>query len=223
MIKAVVFDMDGIMFDTERLGQQAMIKVGTDMGMPDIEGFATQCLGATSTSIHEDFARRYDGLFTSEEFWGNFREYRKTLGESDGIPLKTGLFELLDYLKEHGYKMAVATSTAHAKVMQNFDETGIQGRFDAVVCGDMIEKSKPAPDIYLRAAELLGIDPKECMALEDSPNGLRSASSAGMYTVMIPDMIPANDELLAIASNKVDTLLDIMPLLEKLNAVTCNC
>lgn len=82
----------------------------------------------------------------------------------------------------------------------------------------MISRSKPAPDIYLRAAELLGVAPQECMALEDSPNGIRSGIAAGMYTVMIPDMIPANEELLAIASNKVDTLLDIMPLLDELGA-----
>ena len=132
------------------------------------------------------------------------------------MPIKTGLIELLDYLKEHGYRIAVATSTDYEKVMHNFDVTGVQGRFDAVVCGNMIQHSKPAPDIYLRAAELLGVDPSECMALEDSPNGIRSGAAAGMYTVMIPDMIPATAELLEIASNQVDTLLDIMPLLEKL-------
>ena len=82
----------------------------------------------------------------------------------------------------------------------------------------MISRSKPAPDIYLRAAELLGVAPQECMALEDSPNGIRSGIAAGMYTVMIPDMIPATEELLAIASNKVDTLLDIMPLLDQLGS-----
>lgn len=82
----------------------------------------------------------------------------------------------------------------------------------------MISRSKPAPDIYLRAAELLGVAPQECMALEDSPNGIRSGIAAGMYTVMIPDMIPATEELLAIASNKVDTLLDVMPLLDQLGS-----
>ena len=87
-----------------------------------------------------------------------------------------------------------------------------------MVCGDMISRSKPAPDIYLRAAELLGVAPQECIALEDSPNGIRSGIAAGMYTVMIPDMIPATEELLAIASNKVDTLLDIMPLLDQLGS-----
>lgn len=203
MIKAVVFDMDGIMFDTERQGQEAILAVGKELGMPDIETFSVECLGATSASIAENFARRYGHMMTSEEFWGKTRQYRKDRGQQDNIPLKTGLIELLDYLRDHGYKIAVATSTNYEKVMHNFDVTGVQGRFDAVVCGDMISRSKPAPDIYLR---------------EDSPNGIRSGIAAGMYTVMIPDMIPANEELLAIASNKVDTLLDIMPLLDELGA-----
>ncbi len=218
MIKAVVFDMDGIMFDTERQGQEAMLAVGKQLGMPDIETFSVECLGATGASIAVNFAQRYGHMMTSEEFWGKTRQYRKDRGQQDDVPLKTGLIELLDYLKEHGYKIAVATSTNYEKVMHNFDVTGVQGRFDAVVCGDMISRSKPAPDIYLRAAELLGVAPQECMALEDSPNGIRSGIAAGMYTVMIPDMIPATEELLAIASNKVDTLLDIMPLLDQLGS-----
>lgn len=160
MIKAVVFDMDGIMFDTERQGQEAILAVGKELGMPDIETFSVECLGATSASIAENFARRYGHMMTSEEFWGKTRLYRKDRGQQDNIPLKTGLIELLDYLRDRGYKIAVATSTNYEKVMRNFDVTGVQGRFDAVVCGDMISRSKPAPDIYLRAAELLGVAPQ---------------------------------------------------------------
>ena len=216
MIKAVVFDMDGVMFDTERQSHQAMLAVGKQLGMPGIEEYSVECLGANSTSVRENFERRYGQMMKQEDFWKATRQYRKDRGQEDDVPIKTGLIELLDYLKEHGYRIAVATSTDYEKVMHNFDVTGVQGRFDAVVCGNMIQHSKPAPDIYLRAAELLGVDPSECMALEDSPNGIRSGAAAGMYTVMIPDMIPATAELLEIASNQVDTLLDIMPLLEKL-------
>ena len=132
MIKAVVFDMDGIMFDTERQGQEAMLAVGKQLGMPDIETFSVECLGATSASIAVNFAQRYGHMMTSEEFWGKTRQYRKERGQQDNVPLKTGLIELLDYLKEHGYKIAVATSTNYEKVMHNFDVTGVQGRFDVV-------------------------------------------------------------------------------------------
>ena len=141
MIKAVVFDMDGIMFDTERQGQEAMLAVGKQLGMPDIETFSVECLGATGASIAVNFAQRYGHMMTSEEFWGKTRQYRKDRGQQDDVPLKTGLIELLDYLKEHGYKIAVATSTNYEKVMHNFDVTGVQGRFDAVVCGDIFLKS----------------------------------------------------------------------------------
>lgn len=216
MIQAVVFDMDGVMFDTERTGAQAMIQVGHALKMEGIEEYSVQCLGSTSARVHETFRERYGHLMTPEQFWTQVRKYRADQGFDDRIPIKTGLIELLDYLKENGYKIAVATSTSYEKVMKNFEITGVQGRFDAVVCGDMIEKSKPAPDIYLRAAKEIGVDPSQCMALEDSPNGIRSGAAAGMYTVMIPDMIPADETLLKIASAKVDTLLDIMPLLDKI-------
>ena len=216
MIKAVVFDMDGIMFDTERQSHTAMIAVGKKLGMPDIETYSIECLGANSKSVHDNFDRRYSHMMKQEDFWAATRQYKKEQGWEDDVPVKTGLIELLDYLKEHGYKIAVATSTNYEKVMHNFDVTGVQGRFHQVVTGDMIARSKPAPDIYLRAAELLGVDPTECMALEDSPNGIRSGTAAGMYTVMIPDMIPATEELLSIASAIVDTLLDIMPILDEI-------
>ena len=139
--------------------------------------------------------------------------------------LPATFFGIWNFRHENAWILVVVTTAAavlseylYEKLMHNFDVTGVQGRFDAVVCGDMISRSKPAPDIYLRAAELLGVAPQECMALEDSPNGIRSGIAAGMYTVMIPDMIPATEELLAIASNKVDTLLDIMPLLDQLGS-----
>ena len=115
MIKAVVFDMDGIMFDTERQGQEAILAAGKELGMPDIETFSVECLGATSASIAENFARRYGHMMTSEEFWGKTRQYRKDRGQQDNIPLKTGLIELLDYLRDRGYKIAVATSTNYER------------------------------------------------------------------------------------------------------------
>lgn len=223
MIQAVVFDMDGIMFDTEHYSSIAMREVGEKLGMPGMDEYAVEVLGANAQSVRDNFARRYGHMMSSEEFWSAVREHRKANGEDESIPVKTGLYELLDYLKENGYKIAVATSTAQPKVLQNFEITGINGRFDAIVCGDMIEKSKPEPDIYLKAAEMLGLDPAACLALEDSPNGLRSAKSAGMYTVMVPDMIPATEELLRVADKKVDTLLDVMPLLEELSRPACNC
>ena len=105
------------------------------------------------------------------------------------MPVKEGAYEVLTYLREHGYKVALATSTPWETVEDHLARTDMAGYFDVIVTGDMIENGKPAPDIYLLAAERLGVDPADCVGVEDSPNGVRSVHAAGMRAVMIPDMV----------------------------------
>ena len=138
--------------------------------------------------------------------------------EENGVEAKPGILPLLDYLTSRRIPYAITTASPLDRIQNHLGRLGLYQRFPHICTAHAVAQGKPAPDIYLRAAQLLGVAPEECMALEDSPNGIRSGVVAGMYTVMIPDMIPATEELLAIASNKVDTLLDIMPLLDRLGA-----
>ncbi len=133
--------------------------------------------------------------------------------ERNGMPYKSGLFELLDYLQTNNYKITVATSTESAKVKYYFDKSGLNEYIDKIVCGDMVKKGKPEPDIYLKASELLGLAPADCLALEDSPNGILSAHRAGIRPVMIPDLIEPDDALRKIIFAEVPTLSHVIELL----------
>ena len=134
--------------------------------------------------------------------------YLKRL-EKDGIPIKTGLFEILDYLKENKYLLAVATSTREVTTLKNLERIKIKHYFDKIICGDKVSHSKPHPEIYLKAAEMLGVPPEECYVLEDSHNGIKSAFAAGMKPIMVPDLLPYNEEIRQmnpVATSKQDTV-----------------
>ncbi|MBO5351842.1 MAG: HAD-IA family hydrolase, partial [Lachnospiraceae bacterium] len=130
-------------------------------------------------------------------------------------PVKKGLYVLLDYLKENGYKLAVASSTSKRGVERNLKSAGVLEYFDAIICGDMVEKSKPEPEIYLKACEALGVEPAEALALEDSRNGLLSAYRAGMKVIMVPDLWEADEEVKAFLWNMCNDLEEVKVFLEK--------
>lgn len=216
MMKAVVLDMDGTMFDTERLSIDGWKKAGEALGCGNVMELIEQAMGITAAAEKELFLTKYGPDFPFEEFRKISVDYSRDYIKKNGVPVKEGLFELLDYLKREGYRIAVATSSSRSSTMSHFENTKITGYFDQIICGDMIEKSKPDPDIYLKAAQALQVPPQECMALEDSPNGILSAYRAGMKTVMIPDTVPANPELEKMLFACVPTLRGVIPVLKNL-------
>ena len=135
--------------------------------------------------------------------------------EREGIPVKVGLRSLLEYLKSNGYTLCLATSTSEQKATAQLTKIGVFDLFDEVAFGSMITNYKPAPDIFLKAIELLGRAPEECLVLEDSPNGIRAAAAAGAKPMMIPDLTPVTDDLRPLLFAEGVTLLDVIPLLEK--------
>lgn len=137
-----------------------------------------------------------------------------------GLELKAGIGELLAYLGEKGIPAAVATATDYERTRDYLTKAGIFECFDKIVCAAMVENGKPKPDIYLYAAERLGLPPSECMALEDSPNGVRSAAEAGCITVMVPDLTPPDEELKKFIFAQADSLADIAKIIEKINGNT---
>ncbi len=215
MIEAVVFDMDGILFDTEKLWGEAWKHAGTKLGCADASVLKPKAMGMNWTQLKQFFYENLGPDFPYEEYMKLAIEDMAENIEQNGLPVKPGLYELLDYLKRNGYKIAVATSTERVRAVKYFDKVGIKEYFDGILCGDMVEIGKPDPDIYLKAAALIQVEPQKCMALEDSPNGLLSAHRAGMKTVMVPDTVEPTPELKKLLFACVPSLNEVIPLLEQ--------
>lgn len=215
MIEAVIFDMDGILFDTERLWGEALKRAREKLGCPDISEIRSKAMGLNRTQLKQLFYEHFGSRFPYDEYMKLVREDIANNIERNGLPIKPGLYELLGYLKQNGYKIAVATSTERTCAMRYFDMAGITEYFGGILCGDMVRISKPDPDIYLKAAALIRVEPQNCMALEDSPNGLLSAYRAGMKTVMVPDTVEPTAELTKLLYACVPSLKEVIPLLEQ--------
>ena len=204
-IRAIIFDKDGTLHDTEKVYMQAWKAAAAEFNVPDIEN-------TDIPFIAEYWAKKYPDV-PFEDYLPRRQFYYFGILEQ-GIPVKEGAYELLTYLRAHGYKVGMATSTPWDTVKEHLERTDMMGYFDTIVTGDMIEHGKPAPDIYLLAAERLGVDPAECIGVEDSPNGVRSIHAAGMRAVMIPDLVEPSPEVEALVWRKLDCLMDMIPLLE---------
>ena len=195
MIKAVIFDMDGLILDTEKLLVKYWCQAANEAGFP----------------MQREFGKDFDYV----SIRSRRMELMSQALERDGLQLKKGIRELLEYLKQSGIPSAVATATDYERAKAYLTRVGIFDSFDKIVCATMVESGKPAPDIYLYAAEQLGLPPCECMALEDSPNGVRSASAAGCVTVMVPDLTQPDEELSRLIFAKADSLLDVPEIIQK--------
>lgn len=194
-ITGAVFDMDGLMIDTEKLYLRYWKQAAADFGydMQDEHVYAIRSL-ARKYSIPK--LKSFFGQdFPTEDVRARRTELINAHIRDNGIELKKGLFELLDWLKAHGVKLAVATATPRERAEMYLKKINALDYFDAVICGDMITNGKPDPDIYLTAARELGLPPEQCAAFEDSPNGIKAAHSAGCHAVMIPDMTPPDEEI----------------------------
>ena len=193
MLKAVIFDMDGLLVDTEKLLQRFWVEAAQFYGYPmkkehvlQIRSMSAKLAGPLLHRIVcEDFDYPKGGLKRLELMNAYIAE--------NGIEKKKGIDELLDYLDTTPLKKAVCTATDDKRTKLYLESIGIYHRFDAHISGNMIANGKPAPDIYLYACEQLGLAPRDCMALEDSPNGITSAYDAGCMPVMVPDLTQPDD------------------------------
>lgn len=206
IIKGAVFDMDGLLIDTEKLYLKYWKQAAADFGytMEDKHVFAIRSL-ARKYSIPK-LKSFFGESFPTEEIRARRTELINAHIEKYGIELKKGVLELLDYLKSHNIKLAVATATQRERTIVYLSKTNLFNYFDTVICGDMIENGKPEPDIYLTAAEKLCFLPNQCVAFEDSPNGIKSAYSAGCHVIMIPDMTPPDNEIIPMLSAVYESL-----------------
>jgi HAD superfamily hydrolase (TIGR01509 family) len=208
-LDAVIFDMDGTLLDTERLHHQAMGAAAVALGHAIPPALFERLVG-----VHRDVNRvtLQDALgdgFPIETFYVDADARFEALAAA-GIPLRPGVVELLDHLRAQGVPCAVATSTASPFAERFLTEAGLIDHFDTVVTRSDVAHPKPAPDPYLLAAERLGVRPAHCVAVEDSPNGIRAAAAAGMATIMVPDLLPATDETRALTVATLESLTEIL-------------
>lgn len=187
-IKAVIFDMDGLMIDTERLLHRFWIQAANEYGYPMTMEHVLQIRSLASKYAIPKLKSMLGESFDYYRVRERRRELMAEHVERYGIEKKKGLDELLEYLKERKYLLAVATATDMERTQRYLTLIGKIDYFDKIICGPMVENGKPEPDIYLAAVESLGLQPEECMALEDSPNGILAAYRAGCVPVMVPDL-----------------------------------
>lgn len=212
-IKAVIFDLDGTLIDTEQIYKQiwpkALKQMGIDMKMEHY--YAMRSLGRpfAPLKMKEWYGEDFDYDEARRIRKGYFEEYIA----KHGIQKKTGAIELLEYLHNKGIVTAIATATDIERATQYLEMTGLNGYFDKVISATMVKEGKPSPDVYLYACKQLGLEPKECVAVEDAPNGIRSAYKAGCNVIMVPDQTGPDEELLSMVVACEDTLDKICELL----------
>lgn len=202
---AVIFDMDGLLFDSEKLYAEAIVTAAREIGCAMSHDVFLQLVGRSREVNHRFLLDHYGADYPLDALIATWGRHFRTLAET-GLPLKPGVVELLDLLDELGLPRAIATSNTHTTIKRNLAPHGLAERFHAVVGHGDYTSGKPSPDPFLRAAERLGIAPALCLALEDSHNGVRSASTAGMMTIMVPDLIPPTAEVHALCTLIVDDL-----------------
>ena len=209
----VIFDMDGVIFDSERAYVEAYKKLAPKYGLHDFDAVHRACMdsiGVTIEKTREIFYQYVGRGFDYDTYRADVQvELSKKFYDR-----KPGVYELFDWLKEHDARIALASSTRYPTVKRMLDHDDLTKYFDAIVCGNMISHSKPHPEIFLRAAEELGVDPATCYVIEDSYNGIRAAHAAGTHPLMVPDILQPDDEIRGLAEAVLPTLLDVRDYLQ---------
>ena len=212
-IRGVVFDVDGVLFDTERLTCRTWTEIGAQMGWPQVGERYLEFVGQNRADILEKMARFFGPQFPGASFMAACSERSQQRMEREGVPLKPGVREILAFLRSQNRPTALATSTGRERTLRRLELTGLEEYFQAVITGDQVEHSKPDPEIYRLACQALGTPPECTLAVEDSRNGILSAHAAGMPVVMVPDMIPPSQELDALLWRRCATLLELREVL----------
>lgn len=208
-LKAVVFDMDGVIFDSERKVIECWQVIAQKYQIAGIEEVCLRCLGVTREATRNIMLAAYGEAFPYDAYK---QEASALFHERYGhgrLPVKPGVRELMRFLKEKGKKIALASSTRKEVVLQELSDAGLLQWFDAVICGDMVQRSKPAPDIFAKACDVLDVAPGCSVAIEDSYNGVRSAKAAGLRPLMVPDLAAPTPEMETLAECILPSLLEV--------------
>ena len=215
MIDGVIFDMDGTMFDTERMWATFWEPALAALGLPYREGLAEAARGTAGVTTRNVVRQFYGPDCDAEAIVDSLHRVADEVFFSAPVPKKPGLDALLAWLKARHIPMAVASSSREAMIRHNLDVWGLTQDFTAIVSGQHVAHSKPDPEIFLLTAQKLGVEPARCLVLEDSYNGVRAGAAGGFVTVMVPDLVPANEEMRGLYTMECASLWEV---LEKLKA-----
>ena len=215
MIDGVIFDMDGTMFDTERMWAAFWEPALAALGLPYREGLAEAVRGTAGVTTRNVVRQFYGPDCDAEAIVDSLHRVADEVFFSAPVPKKPGLDALLAWLKARHIPMAVASSSREAMIRHNLDVWGLTQDFTAIVSGQHVAHSKPDPEIFLLTAQKLNVEPSRCLVLEDSYNGVRAGAAGGFVTVMVPDLVPADDEMKRLYTMECASLEEV---LEKLKA-----
>lgn len=209
--KAAIFDMDGLILDSERTVLNIWEKIGEKYGFENIRAYGISVIGKNKKATIDEFERVYgeSGVPYEKELRAIYNE----MAQKGEVPLKPNTLELLNAMKSAGMKIAIASSSTREEITSQLGTLGALELFDAVVSGDQVTRSKPDPEIFLKACDALNVKPEESLGLEDSYNGVRSCKASGLYTIMVPDLIAPNDEMKDLADIILPSLKDVQAFL----------
>lgn len=222
MVSGIIFDMDGVLIDSERQSNEGWLwaagQLGVDMPMWLIDSFK----GAPAELCCKFFDDYYKGVIDYWEAKELRTQHVYKIRETEGIPVKKGVKDIFEYIRNNGLKCAVATSTRRESAEKTLHEIGVWDYLDAVVYGDEVEHGKPEPDIFLRAAKAIGVNPSEAVVVEDSINGIKAGYAAGMRVVHIPDTIAIDDDIRKLTYMVCDDLNGFIDVVESINKPVIN-
>lgn len=222
MVLGIIFDMDGVLIDSERQSNEGWLwaagQLGVDMPMWLIDSFK----GAPAELCCKFFDDYYNGVIDYWEAKELRTQHVYKIRETEGIPVKKGVKDIFEYIRNNGLKCAVATSTRRESAEKTLHEIGVWDYLDAVVYGDEVERGKPEPDIFLRAAKAIGVNPSEAVVVEDSINGIKAGYAAGMRVVHIPDTIAIDDDIRKLTYMVCDDLNGLIDVVESINKPVIN-
>lgn len=215
-IRCVIFDMDGIIFDTEKVYYKAWVQAAKENGYVINWDIYTQIVARNAKFIKLKLQELISPDIPFDAICSRKRELANEEIFTNGIEKKPGLDELLDFLDEQGIKKVVATSSMREKSLKYLELASIRDRFDYIICGDEVDEAKPNPEIFLKAAAKVNMKPEECIVLEDSRLGIQASKAAGIKGIFIPDLVQADEEILSNAFMQAKSLSDIIRILPQI-------
>lgn len=214
-IELIIFDMDGLMFDTEKISYIGWKEAAQKYDYKIDKDLFEKTVGANLTKTKEIYLNYFGNNFPFDLIKDERIKVSDNIIKTNGVPVKKGLYDLITYLNQSNIKKAVATSTSRSRALNLMKLVKINNFFDYILCGDEIKNSKPNPEIFLKVADKLKCSPDNCLVLEDSETGIVAAYQAGMIPIMIPDMKEPSKEIQNFIFRRMDNLLDVKSFVEE--------